>query len=230
MKSNNFYFRKCLFFLIITLIFIFSSKISSQSSDYTSPEIKDDGIYFRCFNSKAKKVFLISSFDEWSYLYAFYKKNDNVWELKLPINDPLYQLKKGYYKYKFIIDGITTYDNLNPYIEKDDFGFSINILEIPFDLYDYSKSPLKIGNNIYRFFISSEIEATYEIAGSFNNFVPEEMKNDEMRQKLFYKDFILSPDIYYYSFIKNGVWDIDHKNDSLIIDITGRKLSKVIIE
>lgn len=219
--------------LFLMLVFLHNNKnlIAQENlNSLISPEIKQDGIYFRYFNNTAKKVYLKSSFDDWSYRYAFYKKSDGIWELKLPNKDPLYQLEKGQYHYRFIIDGINIYDKLNPEREKDQFGVPYSILNVPYDLYDYSHSPIKLENNIYRFFTFSNKSKTLEIVGSFNNFVPEEMIQDKFRDKLYYKDISLPSGTYYYCFIIDGKWEIDYRNDSIVVDSTRRKLSKTIIK
>lgn len=216
--------------LIVFGLFIKSDNyLVSQSLNYINPEIREDGIYFHYLNSKARKIYLKSSFDEWTYRYAFYKKDDSVWELRLPSKDPIYQLKKGKYKYKLIVDGVSMYDRLNLHKEKNDFGIIVSILDVAYDLYDYSYSPLKVKDNVYRFFVFSNSN-TLELAASFNNFVPEEMHKDEFRKNLFYRDVTLTKGIYYYSFINDGVWEVDRKNDSIVVDITGRKLSKTEIK
>ncbi len=216
--------------LLIFCIFIFSNVIYTQDNNLESPEINKDGIYFRYYDNNASTVYLKSSFDKWNYRYAFYKTNNGYWELRLPLEEPLYQLKKGKYKYKLLVDGITTYDPLNYNRVKDEFGIPYSILIVPYDLYDYSKSPFNIEGDIYRFFMISNQSKTVEIAGSFNNFVPEELKNVSFIEDLFYIDIVLSKGTYYYSFIDDGKWKIDERNNEVVVDITERKLSKTVID
>lgn len=225
MKNRKLFYILNLFIFLAIFLSFFENEINSQSN--ISPKITDNGIYFRYINPTANKVYLKSSFDNWSYRYAFYKKDNNVWELRLPTNDPLYQLKKGEYEYRYIVDGVITYDKLNQNKKKDGFGVPISVLEVPYDMYDYTHSPINIKEDIYRFFAFSDDIKTFEIAGSFNNFVPEEMDKNEFRPDLYYKDINLSKGTYYYSFIRDGQWEIDYNNDSVVVDLTGRRLSKV---
>lgn len=230
MKTNNKANLIIILFLVLLIFVTISNTVSTQTKDYISPEIRADGIYFRYINPHAENVFLKSSFDEWTYRYAFYKKSESVWELRLPTVDPLYQLEKNDYKYRIIVDGVHIYDNLNPERVKDKFGMPLSILKVPYDLYDYTTSPLKLENDVYRFFIITDRSKSLEIAGSFNNFVPEEMIQDEYRPNIYYKDIILPKGQYYYAIIKDGMWQIDYKNDDMVRDYTGRNLSRFVIK
>ncbi len=81
------------------------------------PEVTEEGVLFRYYNPKAKKVALVADFNDWkpNQVQLFNIDGDGVWQKIVP-------LKKGKYEYKFIVDGQWTKDPANPQVVETDFG------------------------------------------------------------------------------------------------------------
>ena len=67
------------------------------------------------------------------------------------------------------------------------------------------------------------------VAGSFNDWKPEEMKYDE-KKGLFTKVKMLAPGQYEYKFVVNGEWVVDAENEDFVYNDQGSMNSLKVIE
>lgn len=224
---------------ISSLIFIFILLVQFNSfsqKTVINPQINlEDGIKFVYYNNYAKEVYLKSSFDQWKLKYEFKKKIsikgiwDGHWELLLPISYEQFQLRKGTYKYKLIVDGEFIADPFNPNTVDDEMGFKISQFEIKQDLIDYNieTNPklVKDTKNVWRFIYKNYQAKSVYLSGDFNQwnayadqFVYIGDGTWEIKKKL-------APGKYYYNFIVDDKWIKDPLNTNVARNVLGRAYS-----
>jgi len=176
----------------------------------TDPEnkIKDvdyDGntnsVYFNCnyvFNlkaySKAKKVYVAGSFNDWRENELKMNLIDSDWNL------PIY-LPDGIYNYKFIVDGDWILDPSNPEVRSDGAGHKNSFLSIG-EPYVFTTTGYRNANEII-------------LTGSFNNWNEGELKLKRYPNE-WKAEFPIKPGNYEYKFIIDGTWFYDKKNPHTI--------------
>jgi hypothetical protein len=150
-----------------------------------------DSIVFRLsgFDS-ASQVVLTGSFNRWSTNELVMNKVKGGWELP-------YILGKGYYEYKFIVDGEWMPDPANP----SNVGSG-----------DYTNSYIIIGAN-YTFKLAGFSDASKVIVtGSFNGWQTESYRMNKTSDGWVFSAY-LKPGKYTYKFIVDGTWLLDPANE-----------------
>lgn len=79
---------------------------------------------FKCDNPQAKEIYVVGDFNNWEINNRFQLTNKNGrWHVSVP-------LRKGEYKYKFVIDGEWTNDPSNPLVEDDCYGGKNSVVKV----------------------------------------------------------------------------------------------------
>ncbi len=167
-----------------------------------------DSIIFRLsgFDS-ANQVILAGSFNRWSTDELVMNKVKDGWELPLVLG-------KGYYEYKFIVDGKWMPDPANP----NTVGSG-----------DYSNSYLINGAN-HTFKLSGFSEAGKVIVtGSFNGWQTENYRMNKAADGWEFSAY-LKPGKYTYKFIVDGTWLLDPANDLWEPNVEGTGNSVLWVE
>lgn len=232
-------FLVVMFILLGVLIFSFATlelgqevKEEKPEKVKTNPVIKDDGIYFYYYSDDTNEnVFLKSSFDNWKYRYKFnLTKEKKGFELKLPIENPDFQFKKGTYKYLLMVNRIFIPDPLSEKNEVNEFGENVSIFKIQNDMHYYLDTPIKLKGkkDTYRFYYRNKKAKFVYLVGDFNNWDPYEIKLELIQpdEGLFMVEYNLFPDkSFYYNFVVDGEWEKDPLNEKTALDRLGRTLS-----
>ena len=80
------------------------------------------------------------------------------------------------------------------------------------------------------FRLEAPADATVEIAGDFNNWIPESLSRKKLRGKsVWHKAISLKPGAYEYKYVINGNWISDPTNDNMVDDHQGGKNSLIQI-
>lgn len=216
-------------------LFLLALILISSHAFSASPKMTEDTLIFSYTNPSARDVKLISSIDGYQTLMVMRKNPDGVWEVRLDLTRPEFQLKPGRYFYKFIVDHIHTPDPENPDTETDPFAGEISVFDIQAPLIAFDKSPQKIGPRTYRFYFktTSSWDRIQEIqfAGSFNDWQPYEYFLTRLNKNIWYLDFTFTrPGIYHYQYIINGKWVNDPFNTRIGNTQTGAVYSIVEVE
>jgi 1,4-alpha-glucan branching enzyme len=145
--------------------------------------------FFLPGNSKAKKVFVSGSFNDWSTMQNPMQANDSGWTVTLG-------LKPGKYSYKFIIDGKWTNDPYNRLRENDTYHGYNNI----FFCYNY------------KFVLNGHPDAhNVLVAASFNNWDEAELRMIRFRGT-WMLPLYLREGTHAYKFLVDGEWITDPAN------------------
>lgn len=232
MTINDFRKKSFILILITSLILFSNNLLISQEDDETSfPIVNENGITFQYHNNHAKKVFLKSSFDHWKLKYPFSKKItgrglwDGWWELKLPIQYKEFQLKKGSYTYKFLVDDEFVTDPLNSNKKEDEMGNQISYFVLENDLINYNinNNPIKVLDKkyYYRFIFKSYSAKYIYIVGNFNHWNTYSHSLKYIGNGTWEIILRLTPGKYYYNFIVDNKWIKDPLNTQLVRNVLG---------
>jgi len=218
--------------LIINLLFfnfIFVNIIFSSN-----PEIKDGYLKFKYYNKAATSVFLLISIDNYEKNFVF-TKNEDCWELKIPLYDPQYHLKPGTYKYKLVVDNIYINDPENPFYITDPIIGKISYFKIEEPKIFFKYSPIKLKPLEYRFFYRKtsdwdDIKYIY-ITGTFNNWEPYSLKMNKLDENTWYIDIKFDKEgTYYYRYIINGNFYKDPLNMETVVNSLGELYSVINVK
>ena len=163
-----------------------------------------------------------------------YKSNDprlkGYWQILLSKKDRNLPLTPGKYKYKFVVDGVITYDEVNPNYAEDGLGGKVSVFTLKKAINYYGRNPVHIKGNTYRFFFMSRKAKRVFLAGSFNNFNPFDIRLKRINEDLFIADITLHPGKYYYNFVVDNKWVKDPRNIQVVFDQTGRNVSVAVVK
>ncbi len=155
-------------------------------------------------NTRAKKVFIAGSFNEWDPQRTAMQRVDSGWIIKI-------QLKPGKYFYKYILDGRWTTDPNNRFEENDGMGNMNSVLYLPnfqFKLNNYKNAKKVV------------------VAGSFNNWNRNELRmrrtSEGWTLPLYLRD-----GTYSYKFLVDDQWITDPDNETTRKDMLGNQNSVI---
>ncbi len=129
--------------------------------------------------------------------------------------------------YRFMIDGVWTFDHVNPLRETDAGG-------ITFSVFQYTRTapavalaagPRLVGDGLVEFSLTAESGSVVTIAGDFNAYDPFTHPLKESSPGLFTIRLRLLPGRHYYGFTVNGVHRTDPLNDRVAADADQRPYS-----
>lgn len=214
--------KRLLFAVLLITICCFGFLPSAVKAQIKNPEITRREIKFVYINPFARSVYLKTSIDNWEKRYPLKKSRkepwDGAWVLTFDIENPLYgarfQLKKGTYQYKLLVDGHYIYDDKASKTIVNKNGEKISAFTLDEDLYSAVKSPIHIKNakGLYRFFYwNFEAKSVY-VAGTFNNFNPYSHPLKKTKEGYWEIELQLLPGKYYYQFIVDSSWTKDPMN------------------
>ncbi|HCT29344.1 MAG TPA: hypothetical protein DIW31_01100 [Bacteroidales bacterium] len=146
-------------------------------------------IFFLPNNSKAQKVYLSGTFNDWSTMQTPMHKSDSGWVVAI-------KLQPGMYYYKYIIDGKWKEDpnNINR-ISDGNWGY--NSITYCYN-FQFELKGKDYAQRVY-------------VAGSFNNWNPDELKMSRTKSGWVLPMF-LREGTHAYKFIIDGTWIIDPAN------------------
>ncbi len=160
--------------------------------------------FFLPGNTRAKKVFIAGSFNEWAPQKTAMQKVDSGWIVKIA-------LKPGKYYYKYILDGHWITDPNNRFEENDGMGNINSVLYLPnfqFKLENYKDAKKVV------------------VAGTFNNWNRAELRMrrtaDGWTLPLYLKD-----GTYSYKFLVDDQWITDPGNETTRKDLQGNQNSVI---
>ena len=161
---KNTFFQSLLFILLLitnnSFLFAKSKKVTNISIkeikgnySYTNqvnvlevPIVFSNGILFTYEGNKNDEVFLSGDFVKWKERFKLSRQGYGLFAAFLPL-----PLKKGEYKYRFLVNGIWINDEKQPLSKVDDFGDSISYFKLNHRIYSKKKSPIRISENKYLF-------------------------------------------------------------------------------
>ncbi len=217
--------------LLILLVLVFNFGYNGYNNDtrFENPNFIRNAIKFYYVNDDARDVFLKSSFDEWKYRYPFKKHQDGYWYLELSYKEPLFQLKKGTYHYKILVDGTFINDPFNKRYVGDGFGGKLSVLEIKDDILYYEKSPKHVEEDIYSFYYYSQDANRVYLVGNFNNWNPYIDKFEYKGNGNWILEKKFTKGEYVYAYVEDGEWKKDPLNTDTVQDNRGDgRLGKVL--
>ncbi len=221
--------------ILISLITILFIPHRTFSLEQNNPIINKNGITFFYHNNYAAKVYLKSSFDQWSLKYPFRKNINKIglwdgwWKLYLPIKFKKFQLKKGSYTYKLIVDNNFISDPKNNNKIEDGMGNYLSSFTIQNDLINYNilNNPSKIKDraNLYRFIYKNHNAKQVYIVGTFNQWNPNSHKLTKINDGIWEIKIKLPIGKFYYNLVVDDRWIKDPLNNNIIRNTIGKAYS-----
>ncbi len=208
---------------LVVLFLLIQTTLFSQTQ--TNPVITSKGITFTYHNNHAKTVYLKSSFDHWKLKYPFRKKIsrrglwDGSWQLILDVKYKNFQLKRGLYTYKLLIDDEFMSDPLNPHSIKDKMGNTLPYFRLKKDLINYNvptnPTPIPRRKYFYRFLYKSSRAKKVNLVGNFNHWNAFSLPMTYIEDGIWEIKIKLPPGKYYYNFIADDKWTKDPLNTNI---------------
>jgi len=186
-----------------------------------SPLILNDKIiFFYRGDGSERKVVVAGDFTDWKPLLLMEKKSTNMWQFVWEE-----RLKKGRYRYRYVIDDIWTYDPNNTNFIVDDNGDRISYFDLEEDFIPEFTNPLWIEKDIYEFKYFDEKAKNVSLVGNFNNWNPYKHVMKYRGAGEFSIRIRLKPGIYAYCFVVDDNWVSDPKNLKQFRDSVGNIVS-----
>lgn len=141
---------------LVACLSTFAQEANSLSfrAGLKSPEITSEGVTFRFNAPKARKVQVATSWNEYDASKGEMQQGKNgVWEITLPL--PASEL----YTYTFLVDGISTLDPANVFVQRDGSRY-LNAVIIEGGYADLYKESSKPGNLEQIWYYSAENDMT----------------------------------------------------------------------
>ncbi|MBN1500027.1 MAG: hypothetical protein JW982_07725 [Spirochaetes bacterium] len=179
----------------------------------------ENGVLFTCKNRKAKKVGISGNFSSWKEI-SMNKGENGVWFYFLSDSGNLDEIN-----YKFIIDGIWTYDTENPE-KKDDMAGSFVSLAFPpaaeFSRHvSYRIIEKKDRYSTIEFRIYNKDAYYISLAGDFNRWNPENDVLQKGRDGIWTITKKIPFGTFRYKFMIDGKWEVDLYNENTGSDPAG---------
>ncbi len=199
---------------------------------FSNPTITKNHIHFEYTNPHARNVKMLISFDNYKTFYSFVKIKDK-WVIDLNLSDINFQLKKGRYFYKFIVNNIHITDPKNPNFATNPYFGKISYFDVNDPLIAFAYSPQKIGHLKYRFYYKNNSGWHKDIkevqfAGTFNHWQPYQLYLKKMNHNLWYIDYQFEkPGTIHYQYVVDGKWQADINNSIAGFNQLGDKYSVV---
>ncbi len=115
------------------------------------PILYKNGILFTYLAKGNEEVYLSGSFDNWQEKIKFLKSDLGISYLFFKKN-----LKKGDYRYRFLVNGIWQNDPEQTKISLDFYGNKLSTFSLGKDYFFSIKSPIKLTGNYYRFYLKDK--------------------------------------------------------------------------
>ncbi len=231
--------RQVITAFITIMIITFTVNTFGESKEFTNPKVTKKGLIFKYENSFAKSVYLKSSFDNWEHRYPFRKVHsyaskmwNGEWELLLPIEEYKFQLKKGTYKYKLLVDGYFVSDPNSQDVITTRASEKISAFTLKEDINYYNQSPISVKDkkHVYKFFYYNPDAKRVSFAANFNNYNPYNLPFQKREDGYWVLEIELLPGKTFYNFVVDGEWIKDPMNPHKVKDYYNRKIVRSMIE
>jgi hypothetical protein len=152
-------------------------------------QMEDECCFFLRGHKSANKIMLAGTFNNWNTMQTAMQRVDSGWISCL-------KLKAGKYSYKYIIDGRWTTDPANKQKENNEHGTKNSVVFVY--NYQFRLEGFRQADNV-------------SLAGSFNNWNPNELKMQQTTQG-WLLPLYLREGTYTYKFVVDNNWILDPAN------------------
>ncbi len=132
------------------------------------PLLYDNGILFTYYGDKDDKVYLSGDFNEWREKIRM--KGNSIGIFYYFLTTPL---KKGDYKYRYMVNGIWINDQEQPFYKVDTHNQRVSYFNLPRDIiFIVPISPEPLENGKYRFYLKDEGYQKVSLISDANHWEP----------------------------------------------------------
>lgn len=211
--------------MIIVLIFIMGLLVFAIASTTSAidlhairvanpPLVTEEGILFTYRPEKGmpKYAMVSGDFDNWRSAHMMIKNEYGIFAyLHAKTDERGIVLRKGIYRYRYLVDGIWMNDPLSDKLVYDSKGTALSAFEMKKPLIVALRNPLHLGGNDYLFYYRNERAKSVYIVGDFNNWNSYSHPMQKNLAGLWEVEIDIPPGRYAYRFIIDG----NYKNDPL---------------
>lgn len=192
-----------------------------------APFLKQDYIVFTYRgDGNARNVGLAVSTEDFRKVHMMDKNVHNVFIYVMPVQDI------EFLDYRFLVDGLWTYDPENPDFYFDKRNIKLSRYWIPRDLIIKSlrKNPVR-NEKGYEFSVSLAPGQSVSLVGSFNNWDPLQAPLEEGEAGIYSIQFrSFPPGEYYYYFLVSGKKMLDPNNPGKKFNQQGEAVSNFVVD
>ncbi|HMB00535.1 MAG TPA: hypothetical protein VKS21_06075 [Spirochaetota bacterium] len=178
----------------------------NEIKEINKPKVYANGILFTYDGSKKDRVGLSGTFIHWQKKINFYTNEYGIFYRFVPL-----ELKQGSYMYRYAVNDLWINDPSQDFYTNDGYGTMISAFYLKKDLINYNKTPKKMGNGYYKFFLKDNNFKSVSWVGTRNNWDPyvDKMKLEGGHWTIVKK---IPPDMTYYKFTVDGRTVLDPCN------------------
>lgn len=189
-----------------------------------NPIVLEDEIVFY-YRGDAKKVIVAGDFNDWRIQYPMsYNSTNRLWTFRWTD-----RLRKGVYRYKFIIDDIWVADPFNTNTVTDNSGQPVSYFTLDDDFIPHKTYPLMLSNNVYRFMYYDMQCENVALVGDFNNWNPYANPMKHVGEGYWQTEVMLKAGMHIYCFVVDEQWIPDPLNLKQYSDRTGNIVNALFV-
>lgn len=186
------------------------------------PQVTSDGILFTYKPEKEmpEKVMVGGDFDNWRDLHRMEKGDFGVFVFLYNKRDERgIVLREGFYRYRYLIDGIWFNDPHSDALLYDSKGTALSFFVLPKPIIVVDYNPLHLGRNDYIFYYKNDKAKSVAILGDFNNWNPYSHPMKKNLAGLWEIVLDIPPGQYVYRFVVDGNYRNDPLGRAVVYDI-----------
>jgi len=218
-----------IFFLIPFYIFSMDLRDIKEGGN---PIITEKGVVFRYkpTDKKAHKVYVSGDFNNWESPIRMFQNIHNVYVCIFDkIGEKGVVLKKGNYRYRFLVDGLWVIDHQNPNYVTDEYGVKLSFFTVKTPIIVVKANPIHIEDNFYIFYYRDDKARSVSLVGDFNFWNPFSLPMHKNGAGLWEITIDIPPGKYVYRFLVDGKYKTDPFGTKVVYDRFSKEMSLVKI-
>lgn len=175
------------------------------------------GILFTCEAYRSKNVYLSGDFNNWGRM-TMIRNSNGVYYMVLPVREIEQGERVATYRYKFLVDGIWTFDRENKHKVEDGLGGYMSEFRLQHEDVQRQitvrllKEATRGKERLVEFAVYLPDVDNLSLVGSFNNWNPEHDLPVRGDDGIFRLRLRLRPGEYIYKYVADGKWVLDPFN------------------
>lgn len=164
------------------------------------------------------------SHENYSVLHPFKRNEHGIFVLALPLPPTPLLIK-----YRLMVDGVWTYDPVNPWQEIDSRGIVFSLFDCPGQESQTWPSPVLLKDGWVEFTYAYQPGSRVTLSGDFNAYDPFSLPLAEIKPGIYQIRIKLFPGQHYYYFVVDGIPLPDPVNPTIAETGRGQRLSVVSV-
>ncbi len=212
---------------------LFTGAYAASLHDVTQggpPIVTEEGILFRYedHQNPPRYVMVSGDFNSWETPLLMKKNQHNIYVYMYSATDAhSVVLRKGRYRYRYLVDGIWQPDPRNDNTVYDSYDTALSFFEISTPLIILDQNPVHVERNRYIFYYKDIKARNVFLVGNFNNWNPYSHPMRKTRSGIWEISLDLIPGAYTYRFLVDGIYRKDPLSTQIVYDKFDNQYSSV---